>query len=308
MMAYKSGFFNSMNGDRKYNAEDMSNFYGQLISNGVLSKAEGSLKVSAGTGLTVTIAKGWAWINCHWFYNDSIITLDIPTVGAEEKTFSVALRLYDDEQLDGRKIVPEVIEGTTPVRDTFTYDLILAHVYVPSNSVNISNSNITDTRADTNLCGWVTGLITQVDTTTLFKQWQSAYMEFYIEFTSWFNDLTETLGIATFNNRIEINAISSKNQMNFKPNVADYDTSDILDVYINNFRLTPNIDYTFSGNGSNLNISFKNALDSDNNISVVILQSKKGVATSNFQSIDTVAPSSNVNSISAIFSTYERID
>lgn len=76
-----------------------------LISNGVLSKAEGSLKVSAGTGLTVTIAKGWAWINCHWFYNDNIITLDIPTV-----------------------------------------------------------------RTDTNLCGWVTGLITQVDTTTLFKQ------------------------------------------------------------------------------------------------------------------------------------------
>ena len=46
---------------------------------------------SLGIGLTVTIAKGWAWINCHWFYNDSIITLDIPTVGVEEKSFSFGM-------------------------------------------------------------------------------------------------------------------------------------------------------------------------------------------------------------------------
>jgi hypothetical protein len=313
MMAYKSGFFNSMNGDRKYNAEDMSHFYGQLISNGVLSKAESSLQVSAGTGLTVTISKGWAWINTHWFYNDSPITLTVSTTDTNPRKDSVILRLNNEQQADGRSITPMILEGDSsnypePTRTDLIYDIVLAHIDVPNNVTSINNQYIMDTRADTNLCGWVTGLITQVDTTTLFKQWQSAYMEFYIEFTSWFNDLTETLGIATFNNRIEINAISSKNQMNFKPNVADYDTSDILDVYINNFRLTPNIDYTFSGNGANLNISFKNALDSDNNISVVILQSKKGVSTSNFQSIDTVAPPSNVNSISAIFSTYERID
>ena len=69
-MAYKSGFFNSINGDRKYNAEELSNFYGQLISNGVLNKKDNGLQVTAGNGLTVQISKGWAWINTHYFYND----------------------------------------------------------------------------------------------------------------------------------------------------------------------------------------------------------------------------------------------
>lgn len=282
-MAYKSGFFNSMNGDRKYNAEDMSHFYGQLISNGVLSKAESSLQVSAGTGLTVAISKGWAWINTHWFYNDSTITLDVPSVGADEKTFSVVIRLYDGEQLDRRKIVPEIIEGKEPVRDTFTHDLILSHVYVPSNSVNISNSNITDTRADTNLCGWVTGLINQVDTATLFNQWQSAYQNFYNDFTSWFNNLTNTLGIATYNQKYEVNAVSTEGQGSFKPNIEEYNStdSDILEVYINGFRLIKDIDYTISGNGLNLNISFKNSLNADNSISVTVVKSELGVYPTN---------------------------
>lgn len=287
-MAYKSGFFNSMNGDRKYNAEDMSHFYGQLISNGVLSKAESSLQVSAGTGLTVTISKGWAWINTHWFYNDNTITLTVSTTDTNSRKDSVILRLNNEQQADGRSITPMILEGDSsnypePTRTDLIYDIVLAHIDVPNNVTSINNQYITDTRADTNLCGWVTGLVNQVDTKTLFNQWQSAYQNFYNDFTSWFNNLADTLGIATYNQKYEVNAVSTEGQGSFKPNIEEYNSNDgdILEVYINGFRLIKDTDYTISGNGSNLNISFKNSLNADNSISVTVVKSELGVYPTN---------------------------
>lgn len=276
---YKSGFFNSMNGDRKYNAEDMSNFYGQLISNGVLSKSEDSLQVTAGDGLTVSIAKGWAWINSHWYYSDSSVTLNIPTVGATETTYSVVLRLYDSEQEDSRKIVPEVIEGTTPKREPFIYDLVLAMVKVQSNATSIYNYDIVDTRADTQLCGWVTGLIEQVDTTTLYNQWQSAYQHFYEEFVSWYNSLADTLGISTYIDRLEYYATSTEGQTVIIPEFEKYSRNggDIIDVYINGIRLIPNVEYTTSGDGVSLKITLNSSLMADNSISVTVTKSELGV-------------------------------
>lgn len=278
-MAYNSGFFNSIDGDRKYNAEDMSNFYGQLIGNGVLSKEGASLQVTAGTGLSVNIAKGWAWINSHWFYNESELNLIVPTRANYDQYYSVVLRLYDGDQQDSRKIVPEMVEETTPTRTDVIYDLILAKVYVPANATNVAGSNITDTRADTNLCGWVTGLIEQVDTTSLFNQWQSAYDAFYTKYMTWFSELMDTLGIATYNQKYEVDAVSTTNQTTFSPNIGDYSATekDILVVYVNGFRLIQNIDYTTNGvDGEGLVITFKNALSANNNIAVVVLKSQLG--------------------------------
>lgn len=117
----------------------------------------------------------------------------------------------------------------------------------------------------------------------LFNQWQSAYQNFYNDFTSWFNNLTSTLGIATYNQKYEVNATSTEGQGSFKPNIEEYNSTDgdILEVYINGFRLIKGTDYTISGNGSNLNISFKNNLNADNTISVTVVKSELGVYPTN---------------------------
>ena len=39
-MAFQCGFFNSINGDRKYNAEEMNNPYHRIVSNGVFAKPD----------------------------------------------------------------------------------------------------------------------------------------------------------------------------------------------------------------------------------------------------------------------------
>ena len=121
-------------------------------------------------------------------------------------------------------------------------------------------------------------MITQANTTELDNQWRSAYQNFYNKFTSWFNVLTDALGIITYNQKYEVDAISTEGQGSFKPNIKEYDftSGDIIEVYINGFRLIKDIEYTITGNGSNLNISFKNSLNVGNSISVVVIKSSLG--------------------------------
>ena len=172
-----------------------------------------------------------------------------------------------------------MIEGTVPKREPFIYDLALATVRVQSNATSIYNYDIVDTRADTQLCGWVTGLIEQVDTTTLFNQWQSAYQHFYDEFVSWYNSLADTLGISTYIDRLEYYATSTEGQTVIIPEFEKYSRNggDIIDVYINGIRLIPNVEYTTSGDGVSLKITLNSSLMADNSISVTVTKSELGV-------------------------------
>ena len=59
-MSLEYGFFNSVGGDRKYNADDMSSYYQGLISDGVVNHYEDSMQVISGEGMNVIVSKGRA--------------------------------------------------------------------------------------------------------------------------------------------------------------------------------------------------------------------------------------------------------
>ena len=59
----KSGFFNSTDGDRVYNAVDFAAYFGRLVSNGVFYMTATNLQVAPANGLAVSVAAGSAWIN-----------------------------------------------------------------------------------------------------------------------------------------------------------------------------------------------------------------------------------------------------
>ena len=63
-MAVTYGFVDSINGDRTYNADDISNYFLKLISNGVFATPSTSMQVQAATGMNVNVAAGWGFINC----------------------------------------------------------------------------------------------------------------------------------------------------------------------------------------------------------------------------------------------------
>ena len=73
---WTSGFFNSVNGDRAYNAEQMSRIFEGLITDGVYESVGNKLAVQPNGGMAIQIATGRGWFNKHWVNNDSEYTLD----------------------------------------------------------------------------------------------------------------------------------------------------------------------------------------------------------------------------------------
>lgn len=193
----KSFFFNSINGDRKYKAEDFREYFALFIGTGVFPNPSTNLQVMANNNLTVTLKKGPGWIKGASYINtdDYILSIDAPD-GVLNRIDRVVLRM--DTVL--RKIYAYVKKGqfaSFPVpqalqRDADAYEIALADIKVSKGAISIFQSDITDLRLNKDLCGIVHGTIDQVDTSTLFNQywdWFTTKQQLYdVEFTNWSND------------------------------------------------------------------------------------------------------------------------
>ena len=81
-MAVTSGFYNSANGDRSYNATQFSQFFDGLITDGVYLSFGNKLLPTPGTGLSVNIGSGRAWFDHHWIYNDATLNVKLTAADA----------------------------------------------------------------------------------------------------------------------------------------------------------------------------------------------------------------------------------
>ena len=182
-MAEHFGFFNSnfLDGryDREYDAGDFAGYFSNFISNGVFAKSidESVLNVSAmpSPQMKIRIGIGKAWINGYWYFNDTVKELEVQAADSTNTRIdAVAIRL----DLSSRTVYPVILAGTPnvkptvpePTRNEVTHDLILAHITIQSKRNSIMNQDITDKRSDNRLCGWVHGVVDQVDTTTMGNQ------------------------------------------------------------------------------------------------------------------------------------------
>lgn len=164
-MAIKYGFFNSVNGDRKYNAEDIGKYLHGIVSSGVYPDSMTTLQVLAGDGMQVQVQAGRAMLDYHYMENDSTLVLTLANGGAQDRIDAIVARL----DLSNRLCEIAVKEGTPaaePVAPTMTRtdvkkEYMLASVYVTKLVTAITQEDITDTRANIDVCGWVTGLINQ---------------------------------------------------------------------------------------------------------------------------------------------------
>ena len=71
---FKYGFFNAVDGDRLYNADDISSFYTGLMSDGVCTVPPTSLWVlhRTGEGLTFAVLPGRAFVQSKYFINTKL--------------------------------------------------------------------------------------------------------------------------------------------------------------------------------------------------------------------------------------------
>jgi hypothetical protein len=165
-MAEKSSFFNSVNGDRTYAAEDWARYFASFIGNGVFGSPGTNLQVSPSDGMSISVATGLAWINGYFYVNDDDRVLVLATAdGTLPRVDRVVVRW----SLAGRAITTAVKTGTaasSPVapalqRDSSVYELAIADVYVAAGATTISSSNITDRRSNATLCGTVSSIVSE---------------------------------------------------------------------------------------------------------------------------------------------------
>ena len=137
--------------------------------------------------MAVNVLGGQGWINGYWYENTESISLAIDVAdGVLNRVDSVVLRLGFSER-NMWVAVKKGTPATSPSAPALTrnadyYELQLATIDVPAGSIKITQAQITDTRMNQNVCGWVTGVVDQLDTTTLFNQFDAWYNE---QTTSW---------------------------------------------------------------------------------------------------------------------------
>ena len=197
---WTSGFFNSVNGDRTYNAQQMSEIFEGLITDGVYESVGNKLAVQPNGGMVIKIATGRGWFNKRWVNNDSdyLQTLEAADV-LLNRYCAVCVRV--DVTDSGRKAEPYLKYSdfaTTPVKPTMTRtetvkEYCLAYVYIKAGATAITAADIEDTRANTALCGWVTGLIEQLNSTTLFEQWEAIFNNWFSSLQDLINQNTEAM-------------------------------------------------------------------------------------------------------------------
>lgn len=186
-MALTSGFFNSKNHDRLYDATQISTLFEGLINDGVYQGVGNIFKVSASNGMNVTVDTGRAWFNNTWTRNDALIVLTVPT--AEQVLKRIDAVVIEVNSLDTvRNNTIKIVKGTpasNPSKPSLTknddvHQYPLAYITVDPNVTVITQQKIQNA-VGTSACPFVTGIIDTLDIDDLIAQWSSEFNVLFAE-------------------------------------------------------------------------------------------------------------------------------
>lgn len=213
-MSVSSGFFNSLNGDRKYNAAQMSAIFDGLIVDGVFASIGTAFAVKAAGGLTVNVGIGKAWFDHTWTVNDSILPMTAPEAEVLlDRIDAVVLEVNGTESVRDNTI--KFVKGnpsSAPSRPTLTnegnvHQYPLCYIYRKYGTAVINQADITP-MVGTESTPFVTGILQTISLDELLGKWQDELDRFTdarsqevddwiaqeeIDFTTWFNEMKADL-------------------------------------------------------------------------------------------------------------------
>ena len=195
-MALTSGFYDAVNGDRAYNALQMSSIFDGIIEDGVFASYGEALQVATnGTDMSVYVKTGRAWFKHTWIYNDTYYALNIATAAPLLPRID-AIVVEVDRSTSIRNASFKVVQGTpasSPKRPSLvkTVDVnqyALAYVTVPAAATKITTANITNVRGTTET-PFVTGPLKTLDVEPMLAQWRAVFNEMIAaDNTQWTNN------------------------------------------------------------------------------------------------------------------------
>ena len=213
-MSVSSGFFNSLNGDRKYNAAQMSAIFDGLIIDGVFASIGTAFAVKAAGGLTVNVGVGKAWFDHTWTVNDSILPMTAPEAEVLlDRIDAVVLEVNGMESV--RENTIKFVKGnpsSAPSRPTLTnegnvHQYPLCYIYRKYGTAVINQADITP-MVGTESTPFVTGILQTISLDELLGKWQDELDRFTdarsqevddwiaqeeSDFTAWFNKMKADL-------------------------------------------------------------------------------------------------------------------
>ena len=213
-MSVSSGFFNSLNGDRKYNAAQMSAIFDGLIIDGVFASIGTAFAVKAAGGLTVNVGIGKAWFDHTWTVNDSILPMTAPEAEVLlDRIDAVVLEVNGMESI--RENTIKFVKGnpsSAPSRPILTnegnvHQYPLCYIYRKYGTAVINQADIIP-MVGTESTPFVTGILQTISLDELLGKWQDELDRFTdarsqevddwitqeeSDFTAWFNKMKADL-------------------------------------------------------------------------------------------------------------------
>lgn len=202
-MSVTSGFFDSINGDRKYSAEQMSSIFDGIVTDGVFQNIGDAFRVQSVSNLDITIGIGRSWFKHTWIYNDSILRLTLPPANVLlDRIDAVVIEVNHEQGIRAGSI--KIIQGTpssTPSRPVMAREVLvqqypLCYIFRAPNSQAITQANITNA-VGTSECPYITGILQTQNIDNIVAQWTAQFNEWNSakrrEFTEWFESVRNLL-------------------------------------------------------------------------------------------------------------------
>lgn len=192
-MSFASGFFNSVDHDRLYDATDISRLFDGLIRDGIFASIGDCLVVKQSNQMNVTVGTGRAWFNHTWSYNDALYPVTIPPSEIlMDRIDAIVLEINSVEAVRANSI--KLIKGTpssTPAKPALTntkevHQYPLAYVTVGKEVTSIRQADI-ENCVGTSACPFVTGILEVISIEQLIPQWKDILNRFVEENTANFN-------------------------------------------------------------------------------------------------------------------------
>lgn len=224
-----SGFFNAeltvdVSGnevwDREYDAEDLSKIFDGIITDGVYSTYGKCFKVTSVGGMNINIDTGRAWFNHVYVRNDAII----PSVVSESAPIypridAVVIEVNTELEVRTARIKHIVgLASASPekpeiIRSDRINQYPICYISVGADATSITQADI-ENAVGTEQTPFVTGVLQQVDISTLLDQWKTQFetslqgweSRAKTRFEDWFEQLVVTLDgdvAGHLNNRID---------------------------------------------------------------------------------------------------------
>lgn len=196
-------FYNSDKGDRLYNADSMTDWLYPFFTTGVFN---GGLQVLQNEEPNIGVYVDTGYVNIEGktkhYISQTPLTFDIPH-SMYPRIDTIVVRRNDLP--DVRDFEIAVVTGeaarnpvpTPPVRTETIYELVLAEVFVKAGEIEITQAEITDKRADSDVCGWVTATVDEIPFDQFAAQFASYFQQFKdgneADFLEWFANLKYVL-------------------------------------------------------------------------------------------------------------------